>query len=98
MKGKRDEMAIVAMLREVGLEAQRVPRSGAAGGEFTGDIVCCGERFEAKLRAGGFKRIYDWLGDHYGLFLRADRKESLVVIRARDFAQLLKFISSQPAA
>lgn len=45
-KGARFERAVVKALNAGGIEAERVPLSGAAGGSFTGDIV-------ALLPAGG---------------------------------------------
>jgi len=88
VKGQRNEQAIVALLREAGIQAERVPLSGAAGGSFVGDILVDGERFEAKIRASGFKQIYEWLGDHVGLFIRGDRRELLIVLRAADWIEL----------
>jgi hypothetical protein len=88
VKGQRNEVAIVNLLKEAGIQAERVPLSGAAGGSFVGDIMVDGARFEAKIRASGFKQIYEWLGDHRGLFIRSDRKELLIVIRAADWIEL----------
>ena len=48
-----------------------------------------GKRYEAKVRASGFKQIYDGLGDNAGLFIRSDRKETLIVLRAADFIELM---------
>ena len=87
-KGQRNECAIVNLLKDAGLPAERVPLSGAAGGQFAGDIVVNGKRFEAKIRASGFKQIYEWLGDHRGLFIRSDRRELLIVLRAADWIEL----------
>ena len=92
-KGARNERSIVNELREHALDAKRVPLSGALGGELAGDIwvPVQGARrvFEAKKRAAGFKQIYDWLGTHFGLFIGADRRETLVVLRLSDFAKLI---------
>ena len=67
-KGLLNERQIVNLLKEIGLTAQRVPLSGAAGGLFAGDIVIDGQVYEAKIKATGFKQIYDWLDDNAGLF------------------------------
>ena len=88
VKGQRNEQAIVALLREAGIQAERVPLSGAAGGSFIGDILVDGEVFEAKIRQSGFVQIYDWLGDNAGLFIRADRQELLIVVRVSDWIKL----------
>jgi hypothetical protein len=89
IKGQRNECAIVNLLKDAGLPAERVPLSGAAGGQFAGDILIDGKRYEAKIRASGFRQIYEWLGDHAGLFIRSDRRETLIVIRAADFIELM---------
>lgn len=109
-KGARAEREIVNLLRDKGIEARRVPLSGAARG-FPDDVIVTTrkrqvwnpaglstrittkkdeERFEVKARADGFKLLYRWIDDSYGLFLHADRKEWLVVMRVEDFADLVK--------
>jgi Holliday junction resolvase len=87
-KGQRNECAIVNALKVAGLPAVRVPLSGAAGGQFAGDIKVNGRRYEAKIRASGFKQIYDWLGGNAGLFIRSDRQEPLIVVRLSDWIEL----------
>ena len=91
-KGAREERSIVNAWQAIGYAAERVPLSGAAGGRFSGDvdipILNVNRKFEAKLRADGFKQIYSWLGEHFGLFLRADNKPRLVVLRELDFQAL----------
>lgn len=99
-KGMRYERETVNRLREAGIAAERVPLSGmgheAAGGEFAGDIVLplMGERvrFEAKKKkeAGGFALLYRWIGKHKGVFVAADRKETLVVMRMSDWLALAR--------
>lgn len=93
-KGARNERAIVNLFQDAGIHSERVPLSGAAGGSYVGDLTIAvnGEDWtcEAKLRAAGFKSIYDWLGSHRALFIRADRREPLVVIRVSDFVGLIK--------
>ena len=87
-KGLRHEQALVNACREVGLEAERVPLSGAAGGSYTGDVMVRGRRFEAKIRANGFRELYKWIEGNYGVFLRSNRHKSLVVLRFNDFQRL----------
>ena len=53
-KGARNETAITNMLKDAGIEAERVPLSGA-GGTFAGDILIRGRRYEAKIRCDGFR-------------------------------------------
>lgn len=92
-KGGRFEAELVRALRERGFDAERVPLSGAAHGSFSGDInmtmLGAARRWEAKIRSDGFKELYRWIGGHAGLFLRADRKETLVVLRMDDFCELV---------
>lgn len=91
-KGSRVERAIVNSLKASGITAERVPLSGGAGGSFIGDIRIdfgMGEKLlEVKARAVGFKQIYDWLGSNFGLVVKADRSEPLLVIRLKDAAEI----------
>jgi hypothetical protein len=81
----RCERAIVRLLQEYCLAAERVPLSGAAHGRFGGDISvpALGRdlRGEAKARGNGFNCLYDWLEGRDFLVLRADRKPLLVIAR-----------------
>jgi hypothetical protein len=95
-KGLRNEQQLVNFCREAGLAAWRIPLSGAAGGEFSGDIRIAGRVYEAKVRASGLKTLYGWLGNNYGLLLRADRQEQLVVLRLKDYAELLAAVDRKP--
>jgi Holliday junction resolvase len=83
-KGNRAERAIVHALQNAGFAAERVPLSGAARGRFGGDVsvplLGIDRRVEVKARANGFRQLYDWLGDHDFLIVRADRSEPLVVV------------------
>lgn len=92
-KGARVERNIVHQLTGAGIIAERVPLSGSMGGSFTKDISVevIGKRraFEVKARAEGFKEIYKWLKGAAGLFLKADRQSTLVVLRFDDWAELV---------
>jgi Holliday junction resolvase len=83
-KGNRTERAIVRLLQERGLAAERVPLSGAARGRFGGDVsvpvLGIDRRVEVKCRGKGFRELYKWLGGADLLIVRADRRELLVVI------------------
>lgn len=91
-KGSRIERECVNLLQEAGLAAERVPLSGSVGGKYAGDIsvpvLGIDRTLEVKCRASGWKQTYAWLADNYGLVIRADRAEPLIVLRLKDFAEL----------
>ena len=62
------------------MNGDRVPLSGAAGGDFAGDVQVLGLTWEVKARGDGFHQLYAWLAAHDALALRADRKPWLVVL------------------
>jgi hypothetical protein len=88
-KGDRFERDCCLRLRELGLEAQRVPLSGAAGGQFSSDIIVAGRKIECKTRKRFIGQFLGWLQGNYALFVKEDRSETLVVMRLDDFAALL---------
>jgi hypothetical protein len=83
-KGNRLERAIVKLLQDRGLGAERVPLSGSAGGSYSGDLTVpiLGRDLvvETKARANGFARLYSWLEDRDVLIVKADRRDALVVL------------------
>lgn len=81
-KGNRAEAEVVALHKAIGIQAQRVPLSGAAGGLFKGDVIIDGRRAEVKSRANGqgFVTLEKWLADNDLLFLRRDRQKPLVLM------------------
>ncbi len=88
-KGYRVEHELVVKLKEMGLDAKRVPLSGAT--EFAkGDVVVNGLVLETKARKNGFKQLYDWIEGKDALAVKADRKEYLVVMRLDLFVKLLR--------
>ena len=99
-KGSRIEREIVALHKELGVDAQRVPLSGAAGGHFSGDVDIyldgpdeapwCGE-VKARKDGAGFKVIEAWLGDDNDiLFLRRNNATPLVVLPWASWVRLIK--------
>jgi hypothetical protein len=88
-KGYRAENALTNKLKKAGLDAKRIPLSGAT--EFKkGDIVVEDRTGEVKVRANGFKQIYNWLAENDFLAIRSDRKPFLIVLPIEDFIKLLK--------
>lgn len=83
-KGARAEREFARLIG-----GRRVPLSGAAGGEFAGDVVGLGLRWEVKRRADGFRELYRWLEGKDALAVRADRRPWLVVLPFDRFAQLM---------
>ena len=70
-KGCRTERAIVNLLKDSGIPAERVPLSGSVKGSFGGDVIISGDndgngkqKIEIKCRANGFNRLYAWLEDN----------------------------------
>ena len=97
-KGARRERELVKRHLEIGVHAERVPLSGAAGGSFSGDVDVYWRGpneaplvTELKARAGGegFKTIERWMGDNDALFLHRDRAEPLVVLPWRTWRELI---------
>lgn len=83
-KGNRLERAVVRLLQDHGLGAERIPLSGSAGGSYSGDLTVpiLGRDLvvEAKARANGFSRLYSWLEGRDALIIKADRRDALVVL------------------
>lgn len=93
-KGYRTEYNLVRYLKDAGLDAKRVPLSGAT--EFAkGDIVVEGLVGEVKARHDGFKQIYKWLDGKDLLFLKADYRTMLVVMDLDKFIELLASTKSE---
>jgi hypothetical protein len=91
-KGDRIERELVARHRALGLAAQWVPLSGAAGGLFAGDVLVPGVgRIEVKARAqgSGFVTLTRWLGTADALVLRQDHAEPLVVLPWATYSRLV---------
>ena len=91
-KGSRGERLIVSTLCAAGLDAYRIPHLGAMRG-FKGDIEirlnARALKIESKVRKSGFGFLYKSLGGNDMLAVRADRQETLVVMRLKDVAAML---------
>ena len=103
-KGSRIEREIAQLHTAAGIEARRVPYSGAVGTlfpEFTtmkGDVQILGGEFigEVKCRSNGagFKTLERWLAGNDMLFLRRDRQSPLVVLPCDVYERLMKSFSN----
>jgi len=92
-KGDRLERLAVDILQSYGLDAKRVPLSGAMRG-YKGDVVVTinGQplQLECKSRKAGFKLFYDAIeAGNCGLVLKTDREDPLICVPLRAFAALL---------
>ncbi len=79
-KGKRGEREVVKLLKEAGFEARRTAPLQA--GETSGDPdveLDNKYRIEVKRRKNGFEQLYKWLKNTDFLFVRADRKDYIVL-------------------
>lgn len=91
-KGGVVERALVKMHLEAGVEAKRVPLSGAAKG-FKGDLLVSDQLVaEAKSRKGGagFATLERWLGENDILFLHRNRAEPLAVMPMSLYMKMVK--------
>jgi len=94
-KGIRAERQVVAILRELGLDARRVPLSGSAP-HFKGDVQIntkAGKLLaEVKVRRNGFTSLYRWLDESVAdiLIIKQDRKKFLAVLELDTLARILR--------
>jgi len=95
-KGLRKERELVKRLVDAGIEAERVPLSGAAGGSYTGDVrieAATGEltaELKARANGDGFRTLEGWLGNNDCLVLWRDRAAPFFVVPERVMHKLLK--------
>lgn len=90
--GLRFERKIVNLVKDAGLDAKRVPLSGAAEG-FKGDVIITTVHeelnAECKMRSGGFKFIYENLEGHDVLIVQQKFNKPLAIVDFDKFLQLL---------
>jgi Holliday junction resolvase len=106
-KGDRREREIVQRHRALGIDAQRVPLSGAAGGRFSGDIdinpfgiedTTLTTEVKARANGEGFVQLERWLGENDAMFLVRDRADPIVVLPWRVWELLLTRIRARYGA
>lgn len=96
-KGYRGEVGIVKRWIAAGLECRRVILSGALGhilgSEYHGDVKAMVKNhcitIQSKCLANGWATIYRDLENHDCLIIKANRKESLVVMPESLFLALV---------
>jgi len=96
-KGAAYEREIVNWHRERGVDAERVPLSGATKGNYASDIKLgpsLGLTAECKRRARAYKDLYDALDqdDSDMLFVRRDRERTLVVLPLETYEAFLDWL------
>jgi hypothetical protein len=87
-KGDREERRLVNHFRDHGINASRIPMSGASAFEgFSGfdlTVPMFGKTYKAEVKhyGNGFQTLYKWLahGKNDFLIVRADHSEALAVI------------------
>ncbi len=82
-KGWRFEREIVVALHEAGIDARRIPLSGAASGEkcdFVVSMLGRNYKVEAKFHGMSFKRLYEWLASVDLLIVRSNHNPALAVM------------------
>jgi len=99
-KGGRVEREIVALHKDMGVYAERVPLSGASRYRGNGadvDIYARGKEeapfvceVKSRKNGGGFVQLETWLADFDCLFLKRNHATPLVVLPWRVWRSLLQ--------
>lgn len=93
-KGAGFEREVVHFFeKNLGVEAYRIPLSGAAKG-FKGDVLVPGVfgdcPIEVKYGDHIPRTLYTWLGENAALIVRRKRAPALIVMRLADWAKLMQ--------
>ena len=92
-KGSRFERELVDAFRSAGLDAYRIPLSGAATG-FKSDVQVRlpggTKTIECKSRHNGFRQVYEYLEGSDYLAIKQDRHETLMVMRLEAFIEFIR--------
>jgi hypothetical protein len=88
-KGRRTELAIVRLLQDRGIAAEKVSRAGYGGPDLIMPVLGQNRAAEVKCRAEGFRELYGWIADRDVLIVKADHQEPLVVIRLSFAAEVV---------
>jgi hypothetical protein len=89
-KGVRAERAIVRLLQEQGIVADKISGMYKPGADLPVPLLAVDRAVEVKCRAAGFRQLYDWLNGRDVLIVKADRREPLVVVRLSLAAEIAK--------
>ncbi len=99
-KGNRVEREVLALLREAGLEAKRVPLSGSAP-DYPGDLeveVPGLGRVLVEVKARKRLALEAWLEGRGLLVLKPDRKPPLVVLPLEGLLALIRAVKGKALA
>jgi len=90
-KGKRGEREVVTLARAAGLPAKRTWHTAQDADPLVRccDVMICGHRAQVRVRASGFRPVYEVLTGVEIAFLRADRQPWLAVLPAERLLALL---------
>lgn len=94
VKGSRVEREVVARLIESGIDAVKVPLSGALGGCWSGDVFLqthAGQmvaEVKARRNGEGFATLERWLANCQLLILKRDRQSPFVAMPWETFVTL----------
>ena len=89
-KGARIERAIVRLLQGQGIGATKISGMYKPGADISMSLLGSDRAVEVKCRAAGFRQFYDWLNERDVLIVKADRQETLVVVRLSLAAAIAK--------
>lgn len=94
-KGYDGEAEVVKLLQKYGIDAERVPLSGALKSEkYSCDVVLPnGKRIEVKRRKSGLKTIQKWLEEDQNsnyIFFREDYGDWIVIMPVMEFLELIQ--------
>ncbi len=73
-----------------GFAATKISGMYKPGADISMPLLGVDRAVEAKCRAAGFARLYDWLNERDILIVKADRQEPLVVVRLSLAAETAK--------
>jgi hypothetical protein len=91
-KGANAEREVIRLACAAGLEAERTWHTAQSphAAERCCDVRIAGRPCQVKVAADGYKKLYDSLEAVEFLFVRADHREWLAIVRAGELMKLLK--------
>jgi hypothetical protein len=89
-KGARTERAIVRLLQDQGIAAEKISGMYKPGADLSVPVLGVDRAVEVKCRADGFRELYGWLDERDILIVKADRREPLVILRLSLAAEIAK--------